>query len=141
VVVADGVRPFAEPAPHGLHQLLTEERVTAKLLPLLVGRLARLVQDLGADLELADVVQQRRPVEPVEVVAGQPELPSEAVAVGAHPLGVTPRKAVVDVKCGDELQQQLRRLLRGPSAAGRPERGEALLEALDRAGAQRELEP
>jgi hypothetical protein len=56
VVVTDGFRPFAQPLVQRLHEDLAGQWVLADLLPFLVRGLARLVEDLRADLELSDVV-------------------------------------------------------------------------------------
>ena len=74
VVVADGVGPLAEPRPHRLDEALAVERVALELLPLVLVRAAGLVEDVDRHLQLADVVQQRRPVELVELGVGEPEL-------------------------------------------------------------------
>jgi hypothetical protein len=101
-------------------EALAVQRMELQLLPLLVGRLARLVQHFRADLELSDVVHERRPVEAVELVAREPKLAAEAVRVRPNTLGVTAGDLVVDVEGGDELQQDLggllgrRRLVRPP---------------------------
>jgi hypothetical protein len=68
VVVTDRPGPFAEPVTERGHELFAIQRMEAQLLPLVVGRLAGLVQDLGADLELSDVMEQSGPVESVELV-------------------------------------------------------------------------
>ena len=112
----------------------------AQLLPLLVRRSPRLVEDLGADLELPDVVEQRRPVEVVEVVGRQAELLAEAVRVGANPLRVTAGDPVVDVERTDELEQELGGPLRRRRLVRLFQQAQPLLEGVDGARAQRELE-
>ena len=79
VVVADGARPLAEPTSDRLDEQLAVERMQAELRPFRLGRAARLVQDLLADRELPDVVEQGRPVEEVQLVVRQVELLAEAV--------------------------------------------------------------
>ena len=100
VVVADRVGPFAEPAAKRLDEQLTGKRMAAQLLPLVVGRTAGPIEDLGVDLELPDVVEKRRPVEPIEVVLGEADLAAEARGVPTHALGVTAGDAVVHVERG-----------------------------------------
>src|SRR6266516_5211913 len=138
VVVADRFDPFAEPLAQRRDHLLSEQRMLPQLVPFLVGRLAGLVENLGPDLELPDVVQERRPVQMVEVIAMQAELPPEAVGVSTDALGVATRQGIVRVESGDELQQNFGRFLCGRRLA-RP--AQSLSEALDSACAQRDLEP
>jgi hypothetical protein len=57
VVVPHSLGPFAEPFAKRFHQNFAGQRMELDLLPLLVSRLARLVQDVRAHLELPDVVQ------------------------------------------------------------------------------------
>jgi len=82
-------------------------------------------------------VEQRGPIEVIEVVSLQPELPPEAVRIGADPLGMPARERVVDVERGDQLQEDLGGLLGGRRLA-RP--AESLLQGLDRPRAEREPE-
>src|SRR5581483_2246335 len=74
VVVADRRDPGAEPVAHRLDELLAEERVLAQRQPLRVRWPALLREDLRRHLELADVVEERGPVEQVELVLGEAEL-------------------------------------------------------------------
>ena len=141
VVVADGLRPVAEPVVERLHHRLARQRMLPQLLPFLVRRLARLVEDLRAHLQFPDVVEQGRPVEAIEVVSGQPDLPAEAVRVGAYALRMPAGDRIVDVQRGDELEQDLGRFLGTRRLACCPHQMQSLLERLDRAGAQREAEP
>ena len=57
VVVPHSLGPFAEPFAKRFHQNFAGLRMELDLLPFLVSRLAGLVQDLRAHLELPDVVQ------------------------------------------------------------------------------------
>ena len=139
VVVADGVGPGAEPGADG-DELAADERVLPERLPLLVGGLAGLVEDLGCDRELADVVEEGGPVEPVEVGLGELEPLADHHGVGADALGVAARDAVVAVERGGEDQEPLGRLLRGARLAGLARDRDAVLEPLEPAGAQGELE-
>ena len=95
-------RGAARPAPR--------HTAGAGRLPLLVRGLARLVEDLPPDLELPDVVEERRPVETVELVVVEPELLAEHVAVRSHALRVTPRDGTT--LSSREAQEDLRRFLR-----------------------------
>ncbi len=105
VVRADGLRPFSEPVADRRDELGAELRMAAEDVPLVVGRPSVLGEDRAGHLELADVVQQRRPVEQVELVARQAELLADHHRVGTHALAVTARQAVVDVERGDQLEQ------------------------------------
>jgi hypothetical protein len=138
VVGADSLDPVAEPLAQRRDQRLAEQRMLPQLVPLLVRGLAGLVEDLRADLELPDVVEQRRPVEVVEIVALKPELPAEAVRVGADALGVTAGEWIVHVERRDQLEQDLGGFLRGrcPACAM-----QARLQALDRSRTERQPEP
>jgi hypothetical protein len=138
MVVADRLDPLAEPLAQRRDQRLAEERMPLELLPLLVARLAGLVEDPGADLELADVVQQRGPVQVVEVLTVQPQLSSEAVGVGPHAFRVAAGKRIVRIECCDQLQQDLGGFLRRRRLARPPE---PFFEALDSARPHRDPEP
>ena len=141
VVVADRFGPLPQPFAERLDQALAVQRMAAQLLPFLVGRLAGLVENLGADLELPDVVEERGPVQTVQVVVRQAELLAEAVGVGANALGVSSRDLVVDIERGGKPEQDLGGLLGGERLAHLSHEDQPLLEALDRARAQGQLEP
>ena len=136
VVIADRAHPLTEPVAQWLHQGLAVKRVQSQALPLLGGRSTRLVEDLTAHLQLSDVVEQRSPVEPVEILIGELELHPEQPCVGAHALRMTPRDPVMDVERRCQGEQHLRRCLRGWGLAA----AELLLELADRSRAQREAE-
>jgi hypothetical protein len=65
------------------------------LLPFLVGRLARFVEDVGMDRQLTDVVQERRPAEPVAVVGRESQFVGDEVGEETHAFRVTPSTTVV----------------------------------------------
>ena len=88
VVLPDGPGGVAEPADERRHELAPELGVLLDGLELGVGQLARLVEDLGGHEQLADVVQQCRPSEVVELGAGDLELLADHVGVGADALRV-----------------------------------------------------
>jgi hypothetical protein len=141
VVVPDRPGPIAQPFVERLDERLAVQGMAAQLLPLVVGGLAGLVQDLRADVELADVMEERGPVEAVELLGRQAELLAEAVRVGADPLGVTTRDLVVDVELAGQLKQDLRGLLRTRRLVRLAQEAQPLLEALDGARAQGQPEP
>ncbi len=106
-----------------------------------VRQLARLVQDLRRDEQLADVVQQRRPPQVIQGGAGDLQLLADHVGVGTHPLGVPARETVVHAEGGDELEQLLGglgRCVTDPPGAGV---GNDLAQLQRRADAHRDLEP
>jgi hypothetical protein len=74
--------------------------------PLFGVRLTGLVQDRGWDRHLADVVEQRTPLELLAVLGAQAHLLAEQIGVCSHPLAVTSGAAVVASKSahqGDHL--------------------------------------
>ena len=136
MVVADRVGPLAEPTAQRLREQLTVQRMTAQLRPLVVRRPTRLVEDLGGDIQLPDVVQECSPVEAVELVGGEADLAPEARGVPAHALRMTACDAVVDVERSDELKEDLGCFLRVECVAA----PQAFPQALDGAGGEREAE-
>ena len=140
VVVPDGIDPLAEPWPQGGDERLAVERMSAEALPFLIRGRTGLVQDLLADLELPDVVQERGPVQSVEFGARKRELLSERVAVRADALRVPGRHVVVVAELGDEPKEDLGRLLDRRRLLGLPHEPHPLLERLDGPGTESELE-
>jgi hypothetical protein len=67
-MTADGVRPLAQPAGDRRREQLAVDGVALEDLPLVRGRLARLVEDLRGHVDLADVVDQRGPLEPAHLL-------------------------------------------------------------------------
>lgn len=76
-----------------------------------VGELAFLVQDLGRHRQLADVMQQHTPAQPVHVPLGQPHLAADQLGMGPHTLGVASGEAFVSSELGDERDGMLGRVL------------------------------
>jgi hypothetical protein len=95
VVLSDRQGPFSEPWLQRYRQLLPLERMGLDLRPLAGIEGPRLVEQLGRDGHLADVVEERGPAQPVPGGGRQPELVGEEVGVGAHPLGMSPGDPVV----------------------------------------------
>ena len=58
-----GMSPLSKPAGNRRQVLLGGSGMTLQDLPLLIGGFARFVEDLGGHVDLAHVVQQRRPPE------------------------------------------------------------------------------
>ncbi len=140
VVVGDGVGPLPEPYPQRLCEPRAEVGVAADRLPLLITRAPRLVEDLGGHLELADVVQQGRPVEAVDLGAPEVHLLRDHLRIRPHALGVAARDAVVRIESRDEPEQALRGLDRRVRLGALAGSGEASLEIVGRARAERRAE-
>ena len=83
------------------------ERVLAHEVPLggVEGR--RLADDRGGDVELADVVEQGRPQQPVAVGLGQDELVGEQLGDHADALAVAAGALVVLAQRGDEREHDV----------------------------------
>ena len=81
VVLLDRGAPRAQPLPQRRGELGAGRRVRAEDLPLVLRRPAGVRQDLVRDLELADVVEQGRPVEKVELSCVEAELAPDALRV------------------------------------------------------------
>ena len=79
VVLLDGLGPLSQPREQRPGETSPLERVAVDDLPLLLGELRRLVQDVGVDGQLADVVQQGGPAQAVAVGGGQLELVGDEV--------------------------------------------------------------
>jgi hypothetical protein len=74
--------------------------MTADLLPFRLVELALLVQGVGVDGQLADVMEQGRPAQPVPVGQGEVELVGDHVRKGPDPFGVPTRFPVVTAERG-----------------------------------------
>ena len=61
----------------------------------------------GGHLELADVVEERRPAQPVATAVGHLELVREQVGEDTHPLGVPARRLVVHAQGEHQLDDRL----------------------------------
>ncbi len=120
VVLDDHVAPLGEPGHERCGQVGSGDRVVPQELPLLVRRLGRLVQQLGRDRQLPDVVQERGPPQPVAAGLRHPELDREQLGEQAHPLRVTAGGAVVVVERGDEDEDLASHLLRVLAGASQP---------------------
>ena len=112
VVFTHGLNPLTEPTRQRRRELGTDLGVGLDDLVLVGVQLAGLVEDLERNLELADVVQQRRPLQLVDLVLVQAEFVADHVGVGPHSLGVPPGSTVVQTQCGDQLQHMLGSLSR-----------------------------
>ena len=109
VVLPDREGPLPEPRSQRHRQLLPFERVRLDQPPLARVERPRLVQHLGRDGDLAHVVEQGGPAQPVPVGGRQPHLLGQEVGVGPHPFRVPPGEPVV----GGQGRHQLQGLARG----------------------------
>ena len=112
VVLTHGLNPLTEPTRQRGGELGTDLGVGLDDLVLVCVQLAGLVEDLERNLELADVVQQRCPLQLVDLVLVQAEFVADHVGVGPHPLGMPSGSTVVLTQCGDQLQHVLGSLSR-----------------------------
>jgi hypothetical protein len=78
--------------------------------PLVGVGLARLVQDVGVDGELADVVEERRPAQAIARRRRELELVGHEIGEGTDALGVTASAAIVLAESTDQLDDERRRL-------------------------------
>jgi len=104
VVLDDHRAPLAQPRQQPGCHLCTVGGVRLEQHPLGLGGLARLVQQGGRHVQLADVVQDRGPPQQVTVPRGDAHLFGQQV--GEHPdaLGVPAGGAVVDAQRGHQRQ-------------------------------------
>ena len=86
VVLARGATPVAEPRAQADQPLVAGAGMPSDLLPLLGRQLALLVEDLRGNFELADVVQQRGPVQTRRALRIEAELLADEVGVGRAPV-------------------------------------------------------
>ena len=73
--------------------------------PLFFGGSSRFVEYLFWDFELADVVEQCSPAQPVHVLFIEAEFDSDDFAVCADSFHVPACESVVFVECGDEFDR------------------------------------
>ena len=97
----------AQPTRQWCRQLGAELGVQLDRLELFVGQLPRLVQDRRVDAQLADVVHQPGPSQPIELDAGEPHLLADHLRVGAHTFRVTAGEPVVVAQRADQFEQPL----------------------------------
>ena len=100
VMLGDRQRPFAQPVRQWLDQPCSLERVPADELTLGGRQTSRLVQELLVNCELADVVEQRGPPQPVPVGFRKLELVGDQISEYPHPGRVAPRCAIVRTQAG-----------------------------------------
>ncbi len=110
-MLARGIGPFAEPRPQRIEQRNRSGRVLFEDRPLIGVGPTLLVQDRRGHFELADVVHEPCPVQPIQVVLGQVEFFTDHQRVGADPFGVTTSHAIVRVQRSRQGHQPFRRLL------------------------------
>jgi hypothetical protein len=79
--------------------LLTERRVLPDDLELVVRQRARLLQDLGGDPDLPDVVEERSELEPLQRLAVEPQLAADEQRHVGDPARVRRRVLVARLQC------------------------------------------
>ena len=107
VVLVDRVQPIAQPVRQRIHVRDAGGGVGLDERELLVGRPPWLVQDLARDVELAEVVEEGGPVEPVELLGGKLEFLGDHVGVGADSFAVPAGESVVIGEGGEQFEQVL----------------------------------
>ena len=107
VVLDDGVGPRSEPVGQWRGEPGSFQGMSLQESPFCGVGLARLVQDGRGHGELADVVEQGRPPEPVLVGLGQLEFVGDHVGEDADSFGVAPGQSVVPVERGSQGQDVL----------------------------------
>ena len=131
VMLLYGAAPFAQPPDKGLDEPGALERVIAQRLPLRHVQLPGLVEDVGMHRQLADVMEQRRPAQPVPGSLVERELVGDEVGESTHAFGVAPCLAIVEAEAGGHGQHRGRRL------GGLPVEGARFQPALQVGGAPR----
>src|SRR5205814_455399 len=95
VVVRDGSGPRPQPLHEWARDAGPIGRMSLDGLPFAVVELPRLVQDVRADLELADVVEEGSPPELVTVLLPELQFLSQKIGEDADPFRVPARPAIV----------------------------------------------
>ena len=101
MVFLDAARPVTEPRPKRIDAPFSSRRMALNELPLVVGRLALLVQNLTRHGEFADVVKDGRPSEQTLIAFAEVEFFSDDFGKCAHSFGVSSRPAVVRIQGAD----------------------------------------
>ena len=105
-MLARGSRPITEPRAHRYEESITRRGVAADDLPLVRRELLRLVEDRRGDVELADVVQQRGPVQLAPALGIERQLLADQISVRTNPLAVTARKPIVRAHRADQSHHE-----------------------------------
>ena len=140
VVLTRGEHPLAQPGREAADPAVAVRRVPAHVFPLFGREPALLVQDGGRHVELADVVQQRGPVQLRGALFVEAELLSDQVGVGAYPFAVAAGHPVVPADRADECDDGLGGLLRGAELLLGRRVGDGTFERASRPGLERERE-
>src|SRR4051794_16434078 len=107
----DDVAPRSEPLAQRGRDVMAELGGLVHQVPLGGIERARLVEDALRDAQLADVMQQRRPAQPITVTSRGPEPHADEISEGADSLRVTPGTTVVAAEGGNQREDPLSRLL------------------------------
>src|SRR5947207_7983074 len=88
MVLGSGTCPFTEPRLQRHQPTFARPGMAAHDFPLVGGETALLGKDLRGNVELADVVQERGPMELARTLRIECELLADEVRIGAHALTV-----------------------------------------------------
>ena len=135
VVLADRSTPVAQPRQQARDEADALIGVPPDGVPLVVVERAALVQDLGRDGELAEVVDQRGPADPAAVLLRQAHLVGQGVDEGTDALGVAAGALVVQPQQADEDDERLGGAHRLGGEPVRAEPGQLAVEVANAGGA------
>ena len=139
-MLVHGVGRRAEPRGEWGDHLLARGGVQLDRLELLLRQRIGFVEDLGGHVQLADVVQQRRPAQVIDLGGVELHLLADHHCVRPHPLGVATGQAVVSGQHGHQLEERLGGLRRSVAEVDVIDLGELLLQLARRHAAQRQAE-
>jgi len=105
VMLVKRMRPVAEPVPERPEVLHACGRVGPQRGPFVVVRRRVLVQDLARHIELAEVMQQCRPLKPFEIAVAQSHLFTDQTGVAADPFRMASGQAVMACQLRECRQQ------------------------------------
>ena len=112
VVLFDDETPLSEPRRERGDESPPLQRMVAHLRPLLVRQLSGLVQGVGVDAQLSDVVKERGPPQPISGVGGEMQLLGDHVGECSHSLGVASRRVVMAAERSREREDLASRIPR-----------------------------
>ena len=104
MVLPDCEDPWSEPVTQRSDHACSDLGMAPEDLPLLVIGAFVLVEDLVRDLELADVVEQPGPVQPIHLARVEADFVTDHLGVGAYPFRVPARDPVVRIQRGHQFQ-------------------------------------
>ena len=137
VVLADAVPPWSEPVLQRVGEAGAGRRVTGEDRPLLRVGATLEVEDLGGHGDLAEVVEQRRPPELLQLLLVEADLGPDQLGVGADAFGVAAGQTVVAAQGGDHRHDLRRYVLRLDREAALVDVAQPLFEIAGTRGTQR----